>query len=250
MKTKLFGTALILGLCVASVMAQDRPPRPEGTDRYSETGKRPPRDGSGKGAQQYSIEQAISDRPSSARSPSAVLPSSQATSAPILSSRRARCATSSASSTCATSTRPQKGHNPMFLDRVAGNVLKTLTDDQRKLFADLAREQAAQFNELALKRFPLIKAFRRQFKGEIPAGSAGLSKDAVARYVGEIFAFDAELSYERAQVFGQDRRLVHAGAEGIPRQDEVRRLQHVARSGYGDSTSCPGGTDTFSTWPI
>src|SRR5512144_1802847 len=28
----------------------------------------------------------------------------------------------------------QKGHNPMFLGRVAGNVLKTLSEDQRAVF--------------------------------------------------------------------------------------------------------------------
>ena len=97
----------------------------------------------------------------------------------------------------------QKGHNPMFLDRVAGNVLKTLTDEQRKVFADFSREQAKQYNELAMKRFPLIKAFYRQLKGDIPAGGAGLNKEVVTKYVGGIFEYDAEVSYKRAQVFGK-----------------------------------------------
>ena len=96
-----------------------------------------------------------------------------------------------------------KGHNPMFLDRVAGNVLKILTVEQRKAFEDLAKEQAPQFNELAVKRFSLIQAFYRELKGDIPAGSAGLNREAVQKYVGELFAFDAELAYRRAQVFGK-----------------------------------------------
>ena len=50
-----------------------------------------------------------------------------------------------------------KGHNPMFLTRVAGDVLNILNDQQRQMFADLAAEQAPQFEQLALKRMPLIE---------------------------------------------------------------------------------------------
>ena len=35
-----------------------------------------------------------------------------------------------------------KGHNPMFLNRVAGNVLHVLNDDQRALFEKAARQEA------------------------------------------------------------------------------------------------------------
>ena len=96
-----------------------------------------------------------------------------------------------------------KGHNPMFLDRVAGNVLYILTEGQRKILADFAREQAVQMNDLALKRLPLIKAFCRELSGDIPKGSQGLSRNAVIQYVGDVFAFDAELSYRRAQIAGR-----------------------------------------------
>jgi len=96
-----------------------------------------------------------------------------------------------------------KGHNPMFLTRVAGNVLHILNDQQRQLFADLAEKQASQFEQLAIKRMPLILAFHRQKDGLIPQGSSGLNREAVARHTGDIFAFDAELSYRRAEVFGQ-----------------------------------------------
>lgn len=59
----------------------------------------------------------------------------------------------------------QKGHNPAFLNRVAGNVLMTLNDDQKKLFADLATEQAPQLEDLARKRIPLISAFWKELQG-------------------------------------------------------------------------------------
>ena len=96
-----------------------------------------------------------------------------------------------------------KGHNPIFLNRVVGNVLRILNEQQVKIFADLAAEQAGQFEQLALKRLPLIKAFHREADGTIPEGSAGLNREAVMNYVGDIFAYDAELSYRRAEVFGQ-----------------------------------------------
>jgi hypothetical protein len=122
----------------------------------------------------------------------------------------------------------QKGHNPMFLNRVAGNVLHVLNDEQRALFEKAARQEAEQLRTLAEKRFPLIKAFCRELNSDIPPGSKGLNKDAVMRYVGDIFAFDAELSYRRAQVFGK------VVASFTPEQKV-----YLAKMKFGD----------FNTWP-
>ena len=96
-----------------------------------------------------------------------------------------------------------QGHNPKFLNRVAGNVFTCLNDGQKGQFQTLAAEQAPQFRALAVRRYPLIKAFCRQLNGEIPAGSAGLNKAAVVKYVGDIFARDAEMSYRRAEVMAK-----------------------------------------------
>lgn len=117
-----------------------------------------------------------------------------------------------------------KGHNPMFLNRVAGNVLHTLNDTQRKLFEDLAAEQAGQFEQLALKRMSLIKAFHRELEAKTP----GLNREAVTRYVGDFFAFDAELSYRRAEVFGK------VAASLTPEQKA-----YLGKMKFGD----------FNTWP-
>ena len=97
----------------------------------------------------------------------------------------------------------EKGHSPIFLNRVAGNVLHILNREQRALLEKAACQEAVQLRLLAEMRFPLIKAFYRELNGDIPSGSKGLNKDAVMMYVGEIFAFDADLSYGRAQIFGQ-----------------------------------------------
>jgi len=95
------------------------------------------------------------------------------------------------------------GHNPKFLDRIAANILYILNDNQRKIFAGLAREQAPQLKALAMKRLPVIKAFHRQLIRDIPAGSTGLNEAEVMRAVGDIFSYDAELSYHRALVCGR-----------------------------------------------
>jgi len=122
----------------------------------------------------------------------------------------------------------QTGHNPMFLDRVAANVLYVLSDEQRARFANLANKQAAQFRDFAVRRYPLIKAFYRQLNGEIPKGSTGLNKDAVMKYVGDLFAFDAELSFERAEMYG---KIVSALAS--------EQKAYLAKMKFGDFNSWP-----------
>ena len=97
----------------------------------------------------------------------------------------------------------QAGHNPKFLDRVVANVLHVMTPAQKQTLEALARQEAVQMNKLALMRLPIIKAFCRNLTGEVPSGSSGLNKAAVVRAVGDIFAFDAEISYERSRVFGK-----------------------------------------------
>ena len=97
-----------------------------------------------------------------------------------------------------------KGHNPMFLNRVAGNVLTVLNSAQKKKFLDLAVEQAPQMEELAKMRLCLIKAFHMQKDHQWPSGSTGLNKDAVIEYVGGIFALDAELSLNRAKIMAEE----------------------------------------------
>jgi len=122
----------------------------------------------------------------------------------------------------------QKGHNPMFLNRVAGNVIHVLNDKQKQIFIDLAEKQAPQLEELAKMRLPLIKAFCMQRDNQIPAGSAGLNKEAVVKYVGDIFAFDAELSLERAKVMAKVYLSLTADQKA-----------YFAKMKFGD----------FSTWP-
>jgi len=97
----------------------------------------------------------------------------------------------------------EKGHNPMFVDRVVGNVLFILNDKQKQLFRDLAEEQVSQLEALAEMRLPLIKSFHMELDGNIPKGSNGLNKQSVVHYVGDIFELDAKLSVRRAEVLAE-----------------------------------------------
>jgi Spy/CpxP family protein refolding chaperone len=122
----------------------------------------------------------------------------------------------------------QKGHNPIFLNRVAGNVLDVLDDNQKQIFIDLAEQQAPQLEKLAKMRLPLIKAFCMQRDNQIPPGSTGLNEDAVTKYIGAIFAFDAQLSLERAEAMAK----VYLSLTS-------RQKACFAKMKFGD----------FSTWP-
>ena len=94
------------------------------------------------------------------------------------------------------------GHNTSFLDRAANNVLHVLNDDQKARLVALAKEQQTQLSDYAARRFPLIKAFRRQLVGDVPPESDGLSREAVAAYSARLYLLDGLLSYRRAEVLG------------------------------------------------
>lgn len=94
------------------------------------------------------------------------------------------------------------GHNTDFLTKAAYNMLYVLNAEQRAQLVTLAQSQVQPINDYALQRFPLMQAFRRQLAGEIPAGSQGLSRDAVLAYSARLYRLDGQMSLERARVMG------------------------------------------------
>jgi hypothetical protein len=208
----------------------DRPPRPPGDNRPPprDGNREPRRGGHENGRQQYSIEQAISD---------------QAQLHTIAYSGLAFMTGDFGASTFIPPGKVSdffgfqymrdidaagKGHNPMFLDRVAGNVMKLLTTEQRRLFEVAAREEEQLMLEIAQKRFPLVAAFHRELDGKIPTGSAGLSRKAVVSYTADLFALDAALAYKRAKVFG-----------ALVRSMSAQQKATLGKMRFGD----------FNTWP-
>jgi Spy/CpxP family protein refolding chaperone len=94
------------------------------------------------------------------------------------------------------------GHNTDFLSRAANNMLYVLTADQRQQLISLATSQVSSINQYAYNRFALMDAFRRNLTGDLPAGSAGLNRDAVKAYSEQLYRLDGQISYQRAQVYG------------------------------------------------
>jgi hypothetical protein len=95
------------------------------------------------------------------------------------------------------------GHNTSFVTIIAFNILHILNTTQISMFVDRAQNQIDQINAFAYKRYPLIKAFRRLKEGDLPAGTTGLSKEAVMSYAAELYRLDGQISYDRARLFGR-----------------------------------------------
>ena len=120
------------------------------------------------------------------------------------------------------------GHNTSFVPRAANNVLAILTDSQKAQLIALARQQEPVLTAFALQRLPLIQAFTRQLEGRLPAGSAGLNRQAVMRYTAGLFELDGQLSYRRAEVLG-----------GIIRSLTDPQKTRLARMVFNNSATWP-----------
>lgn len=94
------------------------------------------------------------------------------------------------------------GHNTDFVTIIAFNILHLLNSEQIDQLITLAENQIAMINQYGYNRFPLMKAFRRLLENDIPAGTEGLSLEAVMNYSAELYKLDGEISYYRAQTLG------------------------------------------------
>jgi hypothetical protein len=95
------------------------------------------------------------------------------------------------------------GHNTSFVTIISFNILHILTSDQVNMFVEKAQSQIDRINEFSYKRYPLLKAFRRLKDGDLPSGTSQLSKEAVMAYTAELYKIDGQISYDRAQLFGE-----------------------------------------------
>ncbi|MCX5859352.1 MAG: PKD domain-containing protein [Proteobacteria bacterium] len=93
------------------------------------------------------------------------------------------------------------GHNTDFTTLTADPILVLLDDTQLKTLSDLGVAEASLNDNYGYARFPLAKAFRRLFDGDMPTGKTGLSQEAVKAYSAYLFSIDGEMSYLRAQAY-------------------------------------------------
>lgn len=117
------------------------------------------------------------------------------------------------------------GHNTSFVTIIASNMLNTLTDAQIAKFVNSAKIQIDQINEYAYMRLPLCKAFRQLIDGELPAGKTELDEDAVKSYSAELYKLDGEISYNRAQLFGEI--IASLSTEQVAKLAELKALNGV-----------------------
>lgn len=120
------------------------------------------------------------------------------------------------------------GHNTSFLTRIANNVIYILDDTQFAKLKALAVAQQEQIDEYGYKRFPLMKAFRRQMEGDLPSGSSGLNLDAVKQASRELYLIDGQISFDRAVLY----------ADIINSLDDTQKSYLDAMKGKG-----------WSSWP-
>lgn len=135
-------------------------------------------------------------------------------------------------------TQAGKGHSTDFVTNSANNVLKILNDSQKAKMIALAKTQSTLVNEFAYKRFPLMIAFRRQLTGEIPTGTTGLSKTAVMDYSADLYEIDAEISMQRAQLFGDIIKSLSTAQKAS--------LDTMVKGGFASWVSLPNQVDEKS----
>ncbi len=93
------------------------------------------------------------------------------------------------------------GHNTSFLTRVAENIIYILDDEQFRQLTVLATAQQADIKNYGYGRFKLMKAVRQLLAGDLPAGSTGLSLEAVKSVSRYLYLIDGQISYDRAVLY-------------------------------------------------
>ena len=124
------------------------------------------------------------------------------------------------------------GHNTSFLTRIANNMLAILNPDQKAKLLVLANAQENDMRRFALMRLPLIKAFRRNLEGDIPAGSKGLDREALMKWSAGLYELDGLLAYQRAEVMG-----------AVIRSLDDSQKAALAKLTFGDSRTWPDVPD-------
>jgi len=144
------------------------------------------------------------------------------------------------------------GHNTAFLTRIANAMMRLLTTEQKERLMALAREQEGAIRAYALKRFPLMKAFRRLLENDLPPGAKELSLDAVKKFSADLYQMDADLVWRRAEAMASvltgfsaaQKKDIDAWAKGnwntwpeYPEGDEKRQMTHDAHVAYSTYVS-------------
>jgi hypothetical protein len=113
-------------------------------------------------------------------------------------------------------------------------MLAVLNDDQKAQLVALGKEQENDVRRFAEKRLPLIKAFRRNLDGDLPADRKGLDRSGVIKFSADLYELDGRLAFQRAKVMG-----------GIIRGLNERQKAALAKLKFGDSRTWPDLPEQF-----
>jgi Raf kinase inhibitor-like YbhB/YbcL family protein len=119
------------------------------------------------------------------------------------------------------------GHNTDFVTIVAYNMLTLLTPAQVAQLVASAQVEAQEIDAFAYHRFPLLKAFRREFDGDRPTGTTGLDSSAVVAYTAGLYRLDGQISYSRARLMGG---ILHS----LSTEQQAALAALKARNGVGN----------------
>ncbi len=97
----------------------------------------------------------------------------------------------------------ESGHNTDFLTKAAWHTMAILNSAQLQKLIDLAAEQEQLYEEYALGRLVLIKAFHRYLDGDLPSGTSKISLAQIQKVSADLYEIDGNISYRRAVVFSE-----------------------------------------------
>ena len=80
-----------------------------------------------------------------------------------------------------------------------------------------------------------MTAFRRLLDGNIPAGTSGLSKEAIMSYSAGLYELDAQISLQRARLFGEIINSLTAGQKTY--------LDNMVKGGFASWPALPDQID-------
>jgi len=132
-------------------------------------------------------------------------------------------------------TQAGKGHSTDFVTKCANNVLYILNAGQKAQMTVVALTQASEVNNYATMRYPLMQAFRRLSAGDIPAGTTGLNKTAVMAYSADLYELDANISLQRALLFSSIIRSLNTSQRAF--------LDNMVQEGFSAWPALPDQVD-------
>lgn len=137
------------------------------------------------------------------------------------------------------------GHNTEFTTLTADPILALMTDAQVAVFVALAKSEQTLASEYGYARLPLAKAFRRLVDGDLPSGTTGLSRSAVANTSAGLFAVDGQMSLLRAKAYAQVLGSMTAAQKAI-----LNAMKGTGAATWTQPATPPASLQTYREYSV